>query len=469
MKKLRKVLALFLVLLVAFYWLMPLRQVKAQNVPSATILIGQIKITSSNGQFISLYNNTSDEIDMSTVQLAYYNYYDLTSTKLTSSRYISLNGKLASHSYYLVSDGAMVICYKMTVNSQSLGFSSTAGTVQVTQNGPNNLLDSVSWSKTAVTTPAGVQTLPSATNGFLQRAWVEGIAKTANDPWISVTPSPSDACELQTQIGASSTPSAPTASDVPQIVKTVAPVSDMAVTDNNLGLVAPEITELFPNPADPETDDADEFFELYNPNDAVFNLSNYRVEAGTSYSRGYTFSTETLQPKSYTVFKITETNLQLANSEGQARLLSPDGTTLSETPSYEDAPEGESWSIIKDSWQWTDNPTPGAINLPSTVLSANSKTAKTTTAKTTSSKKSTTKTTGTSTTDSTTGSGATELNDTAPLHPGILAGVGVAAVAYALYEYRSDMANRIFQLRRYFRRRRETRAELQGRGTIFTS
>ncbi len=466
MRILRKIVPIIIIVFIIAYGLLPLGYAKAltATVPSGTILIGQIKITSSNGQFISLYNNTASDIDMSTVQLVYYNYYDLMSTKLTSSRYIPLSGKLAPRSYYMVSDGALMICYKMTVNAVSLGFSTTAGTVQVTQNGPTNILDTVSWSKTAVTTPIGVQTLPTITNGFLQRAWLASIAKTVNDPWTSVAPTTIDGCDLQTQLAASLTPTAPMATAAPQKVTAITPVAEV-ITNNNLGLVAPEITELLPNPGAPQSDDADEFIELYNPNDATFSLVNYRLEAGMSYSRGYTFKTGSLQPKSYTAFKITDTNLQLSNAEGQTRLLNPEGTTISETPAYESAPDGESWSIIGDNWQWTDVPTPNAVNLPSTIVPAKvvaattSKAAKTTkTTKPTAAKKTAGKVAAASIKTASGGSGAAQLDDAAPLHPLVLAGVGAAAVAYALYEYRKDMANRIFQLRSYFKNRRAARA-----------
>lgn len=419
--------------------------------PTGAILIGQIKITSSNGQFISLYNNTSADIDMSTIQLAYYNYYDLSSPKLTSSKYISLNGILHPDSYYLVEDGSLMICYKMTVDAESMGFSSTAGTLQLVQNGPGNVLDSVSWSKTSVTTPTNVQTLPNSSSGFLARAWLNGIPKTANDPWITVTPSTENACDLETEIAASSTPTASDGNVTVNNIKTVA-TNTSSTQALNLGLVAPEITELLPNPASPKTDDSDEYIELYNPNSSEYELAGYRMEAGTNYSRGYTFPSGSLAPKSFTAFYITETKLQLSNSEGQVRLLAPDGTTISETPAYEDAPEGQSFSLVGDSWQWTSKTTPGSANEASSDLEATNSSSKNGTSQsgTTGSSGSTTSGSGT----------AGELNDITPLHPGVLAGVGGLAVAYALYEYRKDMANTIFKFRRYFKNRRTSRVRV---------
>jgi hypothetical protein len=425
---------------------------------SGSILLAQIKITSSNGQFIALYNNTASSIDMSTIQLAYYNYYDLASSKLTSSRFIALAGTLPPHGYYMVSDGAMLVCYKMIVNAVSLGFSTTAGMVQVVQGGPGNVLDSVAWSKTKVT-GGNVQTLPTDVNSFLQRAWLDGMTRGPGDPWSQpVAPSGPDGCDLLSR----TMPIVPEATNTtPQTVKMVTVPQENAVA-NNSGLVAPELTELFPNPAAPQSDDIDEFIELYNPNNDVYNLAGYRLEAGTSYSRGYTFQEGTLQPKSHTAFKITDTNLQLSNGEGQVRLLSPDSTTISETPGYEDAPEGESWSLVMDSWQWSMSPTPNAANMSSTESGDSDKTADTSKPKVASTKKSKGKVAGASTAVPSSND-TKELEDAAPLHPLVLAGVGLSAVAYALYEYRKDMANSFFKVRRYLRRWRAARTRVQGR------
>ncbi len=424
-----------------------------------SLLIGQVKVTSSNGQFLTLYNNSDETIDMGTVQLAYYNNFDL--SKSTSNKFITLSGKLAPGNYYLISDGALFVCYKMTVNAVSLGFSSTAGMVQVlrlTQSTPgglvsSSLVDSVSWSKTAA---AGAQTLPSATTDFLQRVWPAALAKTpGGGSWQSVHPTSAESCDLQTQISSSITPSAPVPPAVTPPVTTIAAVvNEVAATPQNIGLVAPELDELFPNPAAPQTDDNDEFIELYNPNETAFDLNGYRIEVGTTYSRGYTFKAGTLASRSYTAFSITETGLQLSNSEGQARLLDSSGVMISETAAYEDAPEGSSWSLVGDSWQWSTSPTPNALNTGSAA--DDSATGGSKASGSTAKKTSTGKVAGTSTVAPSASSA--QLDDAAPLHPLVLAGVGLGAVAYALYEYRRDMANRLFQLRRYLRVRREARS-----------
>ena len=63
------------------------------DVPS--LIISQLKITSSSGQFITLYNATNASLDMSKYQLEYFNNYDL--SKATSSRQIALSGIILTH------------------------------------------------------------------------------------------------------------------------------------------------------------------------------------------------------------------------------------------------------------------------------------------------------------------------------------------------------------------------------------
>src|SRR6266404_4021002 len=114
---------------VAGFWLVKTPKLVESAVTGPQIIIAQIKITSNNGQFITLYNNTAGAIDLSTIQLQYFNNFDL--LKATSGKLISLSGKVPAHGYVVVDDGPIQACYQMTVNSVSLGLSSTAGFVQV--------------------------------------------------------------------------------------------------------------------------------------------------------------------------------------------------------------------------------------------------------------------------------------------------------------------------------------------------
>jgi predicted extracellular nuclease len=111
-----------------FWWTASPAAVKSAAI-GPQIIITQVKITSSNGQFITLYNNTNSVVDLSTIQLQYFNNSDL--LKATSGKLISLSGKVPARGYAVVDDGPIQACYQMTVNSVSLGLSSTSGFVQV--------------------------------------------------------------------------------------------------------------------------------------------------------------------------------------------------------------------------------------------------------------------------------------------------------------------------------------------------
>src|SRR5665213_3329031 len=103
---------------------------RADTANAPSLVVSQLKITSSNGQFITLYNSTNTALDMSKYQLEYFNNYDL--SKATSTRLISLSGIVPPHGYFMVNDSSLMLCYQLTVDSVSLGLSSTAGSVSYT-------------------------------------------------------------------------------------------------------------------------------------------------------------------------------------------------------------------------------------------------------------------------------------------------------------------------------------------------
>jgi len=275
-----------------------------------------------------------------------------------------------------------------------------------------------------------------------------------------------------------------------------------SIPTSDVGLAAPIINELLPNPAAPLSDNEDEFIELYNSNDKVFDLTGFKLQVGTRSHRGFNFPAgTTLPPHGFVAFYSIDTGLSLSNTGGQVRLLDPLDNVISQTDIYGSAKEGQSWALGNGSWYWSVSPTPSSLNIidlpkvpadpaanneesklaaPSTQpessfvntapINAPTNKAKvkaTSTAKrTTSTSKpaakapKTAKSQAVSTNNSVAQPAASQPKPTpqgSSLHIGVLAGVGGLALLYALYEYRHDLANRVYQFRRYRETRRAAR------------
>ncbi|MCA9330930.1 lamin tail domain-containing protein [Candidatus Saccharibacteria bacterium] len=126
------------------------------------------------------------------------------------------------------------------------------------------------------------------------------------------------------------------------------------------GTAVIDITELLPNPASYDT--GLEFVEVYNPNDREVDLVGYRLELGPAYTKTFTFPSRLIAARDYLTLTDTELGFSLPNSGASIRLKNAAGQIVSETPSYDTAPEAESWSLISDFWEFTSIPTPGAMN-----------------------------------------------------------------------------------------------------------
>lgn len=453
------VIAIFLTLsLLAGSWWLGAPELVESATTGPQIVIAQIKITSGNGQFMTLYNNTNSVLDLSTIQLQYFNSFDL--LKATSGKLISLTGKVPAHGYAVVDDGPIQACYQMTVNSVSLGLSSTAGFIQVSHffgtTSPQvvSILDDyVGWSKTAAT---GAQTLPSSTSAFLQRQVPGGgqdyskVGIPGAGTWTAVNqPDGSTPCDSSSSTGIASGGNKLTNSSTPVPFSTavVEAASTFAIPDSDTGLAAPQISEVLPNPAPPVTDADGEFIELYNSNNITFDLSGFSLQAGTTTLHKYTFPDGTkLDAHQFKAFYSGDTGLNLSNSDGQVKLLEPGGNVLGQTDEYSTAKDGYAWVTADGLWQWTTTPTPNAKN----IITTPPLTKKLSKASAGSKKKPASALAA--------GSAVSNLPPGGPaassLHPAILAGIGGLAVVYALYEYRHDLANQLYRFRRYREARR---------------
>ena len=223
-----------------------------------------------------------------------------------------------------------------------------------------------------------------------------------------------------------------------------------------------EITELLPDPASPVSDVEGEFVELYNPTSTDVDLVGYTLQTGLSFSYSYVFSSLMLPAHTYLALYAPTTKVTLSNTSGGARILAPNGEVIYATETYEKAPTGQSWANDNGTWSWTTTVTPDAANVitVNNVVETNSQaTAKSVKAKSTkpAATKSSTKS-ATKTAASTTYTQPPSDHNALPINPFVLAGVGILAVGYMIYEYRLDIAH-------YFRRLRTNRTHRRSAGS----
>ncbi|HSX33205.1 MAG TPA: lamin tail domain-containing protein [Candidatus Saccharimonadales bacterium] len=274
-------------------------------------------------------------------------------------------------------------------------------------------------------------------------------------------PGSGDATDTSSGSGASGSPLPNDDSTAPSL-----PAADQ-------GLLSPQISELLPNPAAPQTDVSDEFIELYNPNAVAYDLSSFSMTAGLTTVHSYTFPEGTmLEPYAYTAFFSADTHLSLSNTGGQVRLVDPLAAIVGQTDAYSTAKDGQAFIKLNGTWQWTLTPTPNAPNLLTIPGNPAKTTVKTAPAATTKPPK--TSVVKAAATNKLPKSAATKVQSTAasvpttsptkPIHASILAAVALFAVLYGAYEYRRDMANAIYRFRTNRAARRAARASLKGRG-----
>jgi len=442
----------------------------ATGAPS--LVISQFKFTSSAGQFVTLYNQTNTTLDLGLYEVDYIN----SSNKLTN---VPISGQLPAHGFYMLSDDQVRICYQLVLNSVSLGFSTTGGTLQIWQVSADKtvkqLQDGVTWASKAT---AGAVTLPaqnSTSTVSELRQPTDGLGNPqvtvpSGGTWQAVAPDAAYPCNLDIVNTTTKLPSGSsnpgnqltTGQAPPSTTVTIADDQDTAglpsLPASDVGLAAPQITELLPNPDGTGTDETDEFIELYNPNAVPFHLVGFTLETGTTTKHKYVFPDGTvLAPQSFTAFYSADTNLSLSNSAGQADLLDPFADPLSTTDPYGTAKDGQAWAFGNGTWGWTAMATPNAANvITQTAISSKASTPKSAaTSKGGAVKGASTTAPNPAATASTSGAAAAAP---APIHPYVLVAVAVLAVGYGVYEYRHDLANRIHELRRNRTARRVARA-----------
>lgn len=432
---------------------------------SQSLMISEIQTGSSasaNDEFIEIYNQSSQTIDLSTYKIEYF--ASNATGFLAPFRTVVLSGSLAPNSNYLLTSTEYLN------DSADLHFAkfmaATGGNIRLVQG--SDQIDLVAWGTGLL--PENVKApAPGDGKSLSRKTALNGLQDTDNnaaDFEVLTSPTPNSGEYVAEE--PLPEPPAETPPPTEPIVDDPSPVDNPPAEDVVLDLpVVPapqnvlpiQITELLPNPASPATDDSDEFVEVYNPNEQSVDLSGYVIKTGANLSYQQPLS-GVIEPKSFAVFYSRDTDLVLSNTTGKAVLYDNSGFSISSTDVYSDAPEGQSWALINGVWQWTTSPTPQSANVliipvakvssvPGTAKPKSTKKAaaakvagsKTATAKKASAPKA-------SKTKAATTNNPAAIMEKPPLHPVILGVVGFLALLYGLYEYRADIRNQILKFRR---------------------
>lgn len=467
MKQLR--LCLSVISAISLLGLTPIKAFGLDISNSPSLIITEIKIkndASVNGynEFIELYNADITSLNLNDFTIEYYNSPSPADSDQPVKKVVVADGLLLPTQSIILAANKQQITNAL--DSPFTNLSDSGGLVRI-RNLDKVVQDQVAWTSISALAISPVLFLSSSTSNknksFVRSLDSSGNPTLINPSWQLTTPNP----HSETLLALSQPNPDPEAENTPEITpsanENVTPEENSNLTTTVLPI---QLSELLPNPAAPGNDSTDEYIELFNPNDEAVDLSGYRLQSGNTYAYSYTFTNGTLAPHEYQAFYVNQTNDLLANSGGQARLLDPLGQVISQTSQYDTANDGSAWALISGTWQWTITPTPNAAN---TLTLAEVKSDKTTSSKTTASKAKTStakvasaKTAKPKTTTPSSNSGNNTTATPASVHPMVIAGVGVLAVAYALYEYRFDFSNRLYQLRRYRTNRRENRLTAKG-------
>jgi len=382
------------------------------------ILITEVQTGSANSaseEFVEIYNTTNQDLDISGWGL----YYKSAAGSSWSKKATVTDGSK------LQGDEFWTFVANIEGDTQySSGLSQSGGSVQL-RDGSGNVMDQFGWG--SANAPLGVSASESQQGQSMYRLYDFSISlmqssdNNFNDFDITNTP----------------TPGTFPAQEV---------VEEDQLVQNYPKL---QLSEVFPDPASPQTDSVDEFIEIYNPNGFAVDLAGWKLsdEGGAEFI----IKGMAVDPNGRSAFFVTDTKITLNNSGDSVRLIDPNGQVVDESINYGVAEEGLSWINSSGSWQWAVEATPNASNatiyIDTSAAGSVESVKKATTKKKAAAKKSTAKPKANklkSTTANSAGSQPTleakeSQSQSSQWWSWLLVGIGAVTIGYGFYEYRTEI------------------------------
>ena len=324
---------------------------------SASIIITNVRAgsqVSASEEGVVLYNNSSFEADVTNWCLTNKSAVKFACFAAASQNELSI---IPAYSYativstkaiYNENQAKYSVVYEASVGSSG-SIVASADTISLID-GNSLLVDQLSWSSSVSSSQQWARIKLSLLPDLF-------IDTGASIDWRKVSYSEFPTSQLQYRDLTPTTPPEEPVDDPPEV-----PIEVPNTIPQPNEQLSPIITELLPNAVGSDT--GNEFIEIYNPNEQrAITLNGYKIAVGPKLEKVFTLGEYILKPGEYKIFTNAEFGYSLLNTSSRVTLFMPNGDIVSEVPVYNSPPDGESWVLVDEVWQYSNRPTPGAVNL----------------------------------------------------------------------------------------------------------
>ncbi|KKS64905.1 MAG: Phospholipase D/competence protein ComEA helix-hairpin-helix domain protein [Parcubacteria group bacterium GW2011_GWB1_42_6] len=309
--------------------------------------------TSANDEWLELYNNTDESIDLSGWKIIW------------ADKQIDLSGQIAARSFFLLERTDDNSVPSVVADQIYIGSLNNNGEYLKLFNSQDNLIDEINaqagW-------PAGDNaqklTMERKSGGIWQNSQISGgtprlLNSALNQIPFSPTPVPSF----------TSTPN-PSPSPTPESWTTPSPSAPASSGDQENYSPAPiydysqdvYLNEFYPYPGAEEK----EWIEIFNQGERVVDLTGWKIDDAENSNQPQEIPQNTKINQGDFLVIIFEKSV-FNNDADQVRLIWPDGQVI-HSISYPKAIKNSSCGRFGAQWLWTNQPTPGKANKKSIAV-----------------------------------------------------------------------------------------------------